>query len=422
LNRKKSDTLFSMRIDKLRLKNFRAYEDIEIEFHPNFNVIIGNNGIGKTAILEALTIAIGSYFLGMDYAENRHIQNDDIRITNSEYDINEQFPVEIEAWGEVEDEKMSWLRELTGPKNKTTYVKALLLKNKSKQIQDRVRAGEVVDLPVIVYYSTERLWKERLDTTPISGMRLKDGYYNGLRATSNNKFFTKWFEKEEIVVLQQRKDSVGLRVVRSAVVSGVEGCQNIYYDYNRRELILEFKDGRKLPFQYLSDGVRNMLAMVADIAFRCVLLNPHLKEDAARLSKGVVLIDELDLHLHPGWQKRVVQSLKDTFPLIQFITTTHSPLILSTAQDRVITIEDGKTYNTINTFGRTANDILKNAMQTSERPDFVQNLLDDYFELIDGGEGQTTEATRIRQELETLIGKDDPELARADILINFMGI
>lgn len=289
-----------MKINKLRLKNFRAYQEIEVEFHPNFNIIIGGNGTGKTAILEGLTIATGSFFLGIDYAENRHIQNDDIRVTNSEYDINEQFPVEVEAWGEIEDDPLRWTRELTGPKNKTTYVKALDIKNKAKDIQDRIRAGEQVDLPIIVYYSTERLWKERLDTTSISGTRLKDGYYNGLKATSNNKFFTKWFEKEEIVVLQQRKDSIGLFVVRKAVSTCIENCNNIYFDYNRKELVMEFNDGRKLPFKYLSDGVRNMLAMVADIAFRCAMLNPHLKEDAAEKTTGVVLIDELDLHLHPA--------------------------------------------------------------------------------------------------------------------------
>jgi predicted ATP-binding protein involved in virulence len=253
-------------------------------------------------------------------------------------------------------------------------------------------------------------------------MRLKDGYYNGLKATSNNKFFTKWFEKEEIVVLQQRKDSIGLQVVRQAVGSCIEGCQNMYYDYNRRELVLEFTDGRKMPFQYLSDGVRNMLAMVADVAFRCVLLNPHFRQEAAKLSKGIVLIDELDLHLHPGWQASVVQNLKATFPNLQFITTTHSPLILSTAQDRVITIEGGQAYNTVKTFGRTANDILKNAMQVPDRPAFVQSLLDDYFELIDAQEGDSTDAHRIRTELETLIGKDDPELARADVLLNFYSL
>ncbi|NJO00765.1 MAG: hypothetical protein HC880_02920 [Bacteroidia bacterium] len=173
-------------------------------------------------------------------------------MVNSEYDINEQFPVEIEAWGELNKQQLHWLRELTGPKNKTTYMHAQSIKNVAREMQEQIRSNETVDLPVITYYSTERLWKERPDTNTLSGSRLRDGYYNGLKATSNNKFFSKWFEKEEIVVLQQRKDSAGLQVVRNAVSDCVEGCENIYFDYNRQELIMEFSDGRKLPLNTLA--------------------------------------------------------------------------------------------------------------------------------------------------------------------------
>ncbi len=406
----------------MRLRNFRAYADTEIVFNPHFNVIMGNNGMGKTAILEALTVAIGSFFLGIDYAENRGIQPDDIRITNTEYDLNEQFPVEIEAWGTLDGQDLTWLRELTGPKNKTTFAKATDIKNKAKNLQERVRAGENVDLPLLVYYSTERLWKERkehLEASKIKGSRLQDGYYNGLQATSNNKFFTRWFEREETIILQRRADSVGLDVVRGAVSKCIMGCNGIYFDFNIKEVVLEFEDGRKLPFQYLSDGVRNMLAMVADIALRCVLLNPHLRLEACNATKGIVLIDELDLHLHPAWQVQVAQNLRETFPNLQFITSTHSPLILSSTKEGVITLHEGKAYNSVNTYGRTASDILKNAMQVPDRPVFVQQLLDDYFELIDANEGSAENGVALRQQLETIIGHDDAELARADIILNF---
>ncbi|GAB4406705.1 MAG: AAA family ATPase [Microscillaceae bacterium] len=408
-----------MRIDKLRLKNFRAYEDLEMEFHPHFNIVIGSNGTGKTAILEALTVAIGSFFLGVDYAETRHIRPEDIRVVNSEYDINEQFPVEIEAWGGLNGQQLQWKRELTGPKNKTTYVNAMNIKQVAKEMQDQIRAGENIDLPVIAYYSTERLWKERPDTTTLSSSRLQDGYYNGLKATSNNKFFTKWFEKEEMVVLQQKKDSAGLYVVRKTVSNCIDDCENLYFDYNRKELVMELQDGRKLPFRYLSDGVRNMLAMVADIAFRCAILNPHLRDEAAEKAHGVVLVDELDLHLHPSWQKRVVRSLKESFPNVQFIVTTHSPLILSSVQDRIITIREGKAYYPTNIYGRTANEVLRNAMGTTERLESIQEMLDEYFELIELGEGQSEEALQIREKLNQTIGADDPELVRADVMLSF---
>jgi len=95
-----------------------------------------------------------------------------------------------------------------------------------------------------------------------------------------------------------------------------------------------------LPFTALSDGTRNYFAIVADIAFKCVTLNPHLKENALKETNGIILIDELDLHLHPDWQRRMIHSLKDIFPNVQFITTTHSPfLIQETALNQLVVLK-----------------------------------------------------------------------------------
>ena len=107
-----------------------------------------------------------------------------------------------------------------------------------------------------------------------------------------------------------------------------EDWQTITYDLNKSEVLAEAKDGRFLPLRLLSDGVRNMLAMVADMAYRAAMLNPHLGKDAAKETPGIVLIDEIDLHLHPSWQRVVVEALHRTFPNIQFIATTHSPFII----------------------------------------------------------------------------------------------
>jgi predicted ATP-binding protein involved in virulence len=96
-----------------------------------------------------------------------------------------------------------------------------------------------------------------------------------------------------------------------------------------------------LPFNTLSDGTRNFFAIISDVAYKCVILNPHLKQDALSTTNGVVLIDELDLHLHPEWQRIIINILRDTFPNIQFITTTHSPfLIQETGKEQLIILKD----------------------------------------------------------------------------------
>ncbi len=131
----------------------------------------------------------------------------------------------------------------------------------------------------------------------------------------------------EIQAIQEKKTIAVLEAVRQAILACVEGAIHVWFNVAQDELLLRFSD-REVPFAYLSDGYRNMLAMVADIAIRCATLNPAMKEEAIRKTPGVVLIDEIDLHLHPKWQRRVVNDLLAAFPNIQFVTTTHSPFII----------------------------------------------------------------------------------------------
>ncbi|MEG1748692.1 MAG: AAA family ATPase, partial [Tannerellaceae bacterium] len=148
----------------------------------------------------------------------------------------------------------------------------------------------------------------------------------------------------------------------------------------------------KTPFHMLSDGVRTMLAMVMEIAFRCYILNPHLKEQASKETTGVVLIDEIDLHLHPAWQKKVLRDLRIAFPSIQFIVTTHAPLVLGSVKDgKIISIKDNQAFDFPLQHGKDANYIL-NEMGTSEMDNLLKDNLKDYFILIEKGMGKEEEA------------------------------
>ena len=291
-------------------------------------------------------------------------------------------------------------------------------------------AGKPDDLPLIVSYPAERFWKKRRDrgdphekadigTLP-RGSRMR-GYDHWLNPDSESSIFIKWFKTQELAALQRQKDSPEIEVVRNAVSNCIADCENIFFDVREDALMTKFRDGRILPFGLLSHCVWNMLATVGDIAFRCVMLNPHLRENAATGTSGIVLIDEIDLHLHPAWQRKVVRDLKETFTGIQFIAATHSPLILSNTEDRIITIENGRSYRTGHTYGRDVNSLLKQVMGTEERPEIVQEALTHYFELIETGEGRSREGVKLRKRLEDMVGADDPEFARADVSIAFFG-
>jgi len=184
-------------------------------------------------------------------------------------------------------------------------------------------------LPVLGYYGTGRVWRQKKLTRSQSsspGSRLI-GYRNSLDPSSDERRLLKWFKTRELVALQKKKKLDDLDAVRFAIQTCISDADEVYWDMETDQLAIRF-DKEITWFKNLSDGYRNMLAMVADIAQRCVTLNPHLGKNAIRETPGIVLIDEIDLHLHPKWQQRVVADLLKAFPQVQFVATTHSPFII----------------------------------------------------------------------------------------------
>lgn len=169
--------------------------------------------------------------------------------------------------------------------------------------------------------------------------------------------------------------------------------------------------GKILPFRMLSDGVRNMLAMVADIAYRAAVLNPQLEEQAASETPGIVLIDEIDLHLHPKWQRKVVNDLRKTFPKIQFIATTHSPFIIQSLKDGEL-INLDKLDNPIEVEeyeNKSIEDIGENVMgieniQRSERYQEMMEVAEEYYRLLEESKNADSERIKqLKQKLDVLI-------------------
>lgn len=338
-----------MRLIKATIQNFKGIEDLTLNLNPQLNVLIGDNGSGKTAILEALAIAAGAFFIGIRDVSAKGISNKEVRFTaQQEY----AYPVAIKAEGVIGEREISWSREKNNLKGSTTSKNAWQLSELGREADEMVRAGQAVELPLISFFSTGRLFVEAQSRSTRNlkekngkelGSRFR-GYRQSLDAKSNFRRFVEWFKLKEISQIQKKEEDIALSLVKEAIVNTLPGCTTVYYDFDpdtNKGLTVELEDGRALPFEYLSDGVRNFFAMMADISHRCVLLNPHLRENALKHTKGVVLIDELDLHLHPSWQKSVIRSLLDTFPNIQFIVTTHSPfLIQETEANQLVLLKE----------------------------------------------------------------------------------
>jgi len=404
-----------MKINRLTLHNYRCYDKLEINLDPDITVLVGRNGQGKTAVLDALAVAFGPYIGGFDEGTGQHFLNQDARRIPHEreggrMDMETLYPISVEASGNLRGENITWQRYRKSLKGRTTIKESASLVKLAKGLQDAVRAGENVTLPLLAYYGTGRLWKEKrlTEKKQAKGATSRlSGYIDCLNPESSYRAFADRLRMETIVAYEQHLAAMErgedletsdqrllLKAIQGAVntVMVPSGWKNIRFSPSVQEVVAEHSKHGILPVSTLSDGIRNMIGLVADIAYRAVRLNPHLGNDAVGKTPGIVLIDEVDMHLHPEWQHVVLRDLKHehAFPLIQFIVTTHSPQVLVSVKKEHIRIleagEDMAVMPLARTFGETSNDVLETVMHTAFRPDLEHvRDLDRYMTLIDRG-------------------------------------
>jgi len=340
-----------MQIESLHVENFRGFEERDFSFDPQFNVLIGDNGTGKTAVLEALKVAIGSWLLGIPGSKrpSKAIAKEEVRLkgymqeSTGRYNFEEQYDVVIESTGIIqtphEEKRVSWTRRRT-KSGGTTRTGAKKLKRLAEEADERVRQDDDVTMPVITYYGTDRLHHPEPRKAKAELSRLA-GYNECLDGKINVKHLKEWIDTQDRLSWKKGESSLMYDLVRQAVAGMIDGAEKIDYDPSREDVIVILESGDVRPLKNLSDGYRTTLALVGDLATRIARLNPGLGENALRQTPGVVLIDELDLHLHPKWQRHVVDDLKCVFQTIQYITTTHSPFIIqSLDQSEVYALND----------------------------------------------------------------------------------
>jgi len=436
-----------LKLKKLRLTNFRNYEDFEIEFNENLNVIVAENGAGKTTILDGVTVALGQFLSGFDTGKDSGFHSDDARLsvvqnTNSKMlSMESNYPIALEASGEINGKNKEWSRELSGKKSKTTYGNTKALREYAKELQNSVRNLEDISLPIISYYGTGRLWNQKQTTKESKNNTSRlFGYDKALEPASTYKEFAKWFEDESkaqynklIYRIQKGEDVIGKEIDESqslkSIRQAVDICllvsqwQDIRYDSEFQKITVTHPIQGVVPVEYLSDGVRSMLAMTADIAYRCTKLNPHL-DNAPKETEGVVMIDEVDLHLHPRWQQTVIPSLQEAFPKIQFIVTTHSPQVLTTVKPQniqALVLEKGqiKIEKFDFSWGAKSHELLNHILGVDERPQNLEivKILNEYIKLVDDNLYHEEKALKLREKLDSWGAGKEKELLKADMSI-----
>lgn len=417
-----------MRIDKIHIQNFRGIEDLEITLNPKFNLFIGENGSGKTAILEAMAVGVGSFFSGIPGVQSRHIRDADIRYFKAiegSYEFAAKTKVEVNS-GVVNNEQISWYKEREGIAGSNKMGNRSAIRAVSEDINQAIRNSKrttVIDLPVLAYYSTARLWKEGRDNKreEETEIKVKDlpsryrGYKDALEIKSTFKIMLEWFKGKFTDKVANNSSSFQLECVKGVIIKNIPGAKNVKWIFDKDQiqtLYIVFENEHETPFHFLSDGYRNLLAIFADLAYRCVTLNPHFGQQANLNSEGVVLIDELDLHLHPAWQKNIVNQLKDTFPKIQFVATTHSPFIIQeTNEGELFKLQNNDQVSIGGANEYSLEDIAEYLQQVSDpawsiRKKEMYNAAKEYFELLNKLKPNTNvhELDQIREKL-NILGK-----------------
>ncbi len=426
-----------MKIRQIEVTNFRFFERQAFNLSDQFTVFIGDNGTGKTAIIKALATGSSLLFLVWQLdnisARDYHFDVDDVRCIkysqNETIVVEPQFPFRVNCQGIIDNYSVNWglqisslnylnpeKRDLDPEKRDLEFSSGnagIILKKLGKKVSD----GEDVVLPLVALYGTNRLWtansRDEIQTIkPGSRMR---GYTDCLNSASNLKGLLAWFKTMELASLQRGKSLAVLDAVKAAIINCIEECESVQYDILEDQLMVKLKNNSKLPLKMLSDGFRTMLAMVADIAYRAAVLNPHLGNEAAQKTPGIVLIDEIDLHLHPKWQRRVVNDLRRTFPEIQFVATTHSPFIIQSLREgELINLDKPEASEEYS--DRSIEDIAENVMDV-ELPQKSQRYLDmmaaaeEYYRVLDRAkDASAEEIKRLEKRLDELMlpYSDDP--------------
>ena len=407
-----------MRIDRLQIENFRCFADQELFFNDRFTLLIGANATGKTAVLDAIAVALGAALISVPQASSASIGRRDVRRiyrrTGETGHYADYFPVRITADGKFADQPLIWSHELMSRKSRTTRRNAGPVRHAMQELMVRNQDDDDILFPIIGYYGTGRLWLEqRLTYQQKLGPAKRDsryvGYRNCLTPSSSARQMVAWIKRLALIEVQHGRPLNTLNGIYQAIANCVEDAMQARFDFDEDDIVLEFQNSDRFPLRLLSDGQRSMAATVADIAMRCSQLNPHLNERALASTPGIILIDEIDLHLHPRWQRGVVEQLSRTFPSIQFFATSHSPFIIqSMSQGGVINL-DGNDRRPETPENLSVEDVAEDIMgveqpQRSKRFHDMLRAAEKYYEALENASANEDQETihSLRQKLDEL--------------------
>lgn len=439
----------------ITISNFRCYEHKEIEFRRSINLLIGDNSSGKTSLIRACNFVANSLFCGFSDENTtwKSVDDDDFMLNiDANNTILPEQPVSIsfhlapwdvspivdQSTATIDFDYSTLLRiEKRSKKNSRNLVQGLApLKDYASRLYENSHVKEndtIVQrnaLPVYACFTTEDIHASR----KIDKQKFKDytqkpsfGYFECYDCRG---LFDYWLDR--LLVLQEAETGAEeIDCVRNAIRDclGENGC-NIIDDVVVRpmkgKVYLRYTDGRYVESSMLSDGYKRLVNIVTDLAIRCALLNKTLYgAEAYKHTHGTVIIDEIDEHLHPALQTKVLKSLHAAFPEVQFIASTHAPLVMSSVENsdnnvvyRLFYDAEERTYRHVelNTYGLDSNLILEEEMMVDSRDSVIGDQIKKIETLV--RERRLEEAKSLLEDLEAKTYPSQPSLIKIHSIIN----
>lgn len=458
-----------MKLSKIEITNFRCFESQPVDLQSNVNVFVGVNGAGKTALLDALAIVLFEVVAANSHggrvslwrqrkAQKCVLKLSDIHIPPGSPDAvtNRRDFVTVRAAATEFYElpgfpartpldkpaSLEWAEHVTyqmpaGFQYESSKSDRLAnIHGYFREMWQEIKKSDsraLIPVPVVAYYRANRRLNEMPEIKDVfkNPPGVQDVFENALNAGENYEAMCRWFYVRENTELREKLQVRGdknfqfpdLKAARAALLRTLEGVKRVFFAESPPSLKVAFDRGGKaeevFELEQLSDGYRNLLALVLDFARRLALANPTWKNPLD--APGILMIDEIDLHLHPVWQQKIVPSLQAVFPHTQLIVATHSPHVVTTVESNCVQIiENGKLRPCpVPTYGARSSDVVSEVMGLpSQRPPDNPNAqkISRLFKAID--DGDLAAARSVRAELaEWVKGFPEPDLVRADLMI-----